>query len=103
MPASAANITEAHNIDSSEMWIRFSYTGEDSELFVRSCGRSKSTIFPDSKRTKQSAPWWPHDLSGDAPYDFYACDAMRHAGNEISAGVIVLPIQREIYYWVRNR
>ncbi|WP_414494779.1 hypothetical protein [Stenotrophomonas maltophilia] len=103
MPASAANIIEVHSIDSNEMWIRFSYAGEDSKFFVRSCVRSRSMSFPDSRRTKQSAPWWPQDLSGDAPHEFYACNAMRHAGNEISAGVVVLPIQREIYYWVRNR
>ncbi|HIE1097604.1 hypothetical protein [Stenotrophomonas maltophilia] len=110
MPASAADIREVHNVDSNEMWIGFSYSGSDERAFLKGCTPTSTFGFPDSRRTRRNAPWWPDDLLSDAPHpdgagghEVYACEAMRHAGNALPAGAVVLLARRKIYYWVSKR
>ncbi len=106
IPVSSHEIIESHNVDSNEMWIRFNYRNEGASGFTDECEVRSSPSFPNARRTRRNAPWWPERLMQGKEdevlvgYTFYWCPRMIHASTELPAQVAVDHSDRVIWYWV---
>lgn len=109
IPLSATNIEEAHNIDSGEMWIRFSYGERGFKEFIEHCVEGASVSFPESRRSARTAEWWPRELTDGAGaesrtrWTFFDCREMEHAGSSVAAGLAVDRASRVAFYWVAKK
>lgn len=105
LPQSAANIVEAHNIDSGEMWITFRYSDNDIHGLIQGCIADRKVQFPNAERTKRDAAWWPSDLTAGSDEQLHkrwiilSCPGMRHAGGIYSMNVAVDAKKRTTWYW----
>lgn len=106
LPRSAVNISEVHNIDTSELWVRFSYSGDDIQALVKECRAENHVEFPKTKRTKRNAAWWPDELTKDsdprrrARWTILSCPSMRHAQSTRAANIAFDPTSRTAWYWL---
>lgn len=109
IPVSATNIEEAHNIDSGEIWIRFSYDERGFKEFIGHCIEGASMNFPESRRSARAAEWWPRELTDGADtasrsrWTLFECREMDHAGSLLAAGVAVDRSTRVAFYWVAKK
>ena len=105
-PKSAINIVEVHNVDSGEVWAKFSGSQADLIEFVSRCERNVDPSLPDARRTSRAAAWWPEPLVADAdggelgPWAFYTCRQMRHAGAVVTAGAAIDGSGETLFYWI---
>lgn len=108
MPKSAKKIVEVHNIDSGEMWIRFTSDGVDISRFTDGCTTSPRYGLPDRRRTKRNASWWPGELTKGSDeeslgqWDLYFCPEMHHAKTVFPAGVAIDRLSHTVWYWVKK-
>ncbi|MCL6714020.1 hypothetical protein M8R20_44325 [Pseudomonas sp. R2.Fl] len=106
IPVSAHEIVESHNVDSNEMWVRFNYENEGVSGFIDGCEVRSNPLFPNARRTRRNAPWWPERLMQGKEdevlvgYTFYWCPRMIHASTELPAQVAIDHPGRVIWYWV---
>lgn len=109
LPRSATNIVEVHNIDSSEMWAMFRYSGNDIHGLTKTCIRSQKVQFPDAKRTKRDVAWWPIGLTDESNEEsrkrwmILSCPSMRHAESVYRTNVAIDAANRTAWYWMRVR
>lgn len=104
LPRSATRILEVHSIDSSEIWLRFSFSPEDVLGFIRLCNKVQVPSFPDENRTRNNVSWWlPGLVKGARPdkqVDVYSCPEMKHAGLRFPAGLAIENSSSTAWYWV---
>lgn len=106
LPPSARKIAEVHSVDSNEMWIRFSYSGEDLDQLLSGCVSQRTPELPDANRSHSNVPWWPAELvAADSMrslgrWAFFQCPKMLHASSFIAAGVAVERSSHSVWYWV---
>lgn len=109
MPVSARNIEEVHNVDSGEIWIRFSYDEGGLKEFIGQCVEDASVSLPDSRRSARSAGWWPRELTNAldsesrSRWTLFNCPRMDHAGSFVASGVAVDRSAKLVFYWVAKR
>lgn len=74
LPSSATNIYEAHNIDTNEVWMAFSFTKSDD--FFSNCQNIsvKKSNFFSTEQVKRSPAFMNEMLKKDNELKFYKCD-----------------------------
>ena len=106
LPVSAANIIETHNVDNNEIWLRFSYSGNDIDRLTQTCIPTYKVQLPNTKRTKRDVAWWPKELldSGDEKnikrLIIFSCPKMQHASSIYPANVAIEAEIHTAWYWV---
>ncbi|MGH8603840.1 MAG: hypothetical protein ACREXR_14015 [Gammaproteobacteria bacterium] len=106
LPRSATNIVEVHNVDSSEIWARFRYSGNDILGLTKGCAADRKTQLPNAERTKRDAEWWPAELTeGSAKQSrnkwmIFSCPKMRHAESIFPANLAVDFASNTAWYWI---
>lgn len=106
LPASAHGITETHNIDTNQIWVRFQFDRADIKSFLRQCAKAADLRLPSAARTKKMAAWWPEaltDKSGEQlpnTTQAYRCSKMPHAKSKLDAGMVLDTQAQTAWYWV---
>lgn len=109
MPNSAKEISEAHSIDSNEIWLTFKADRMGVVSFLSECRKvSGNYRLPDQRRTRRVAPWWPGSLAEGADtedtarLDIYHCPSVSHAGVVRDVSAAVDPAAGIVWYWVSH-
>lgn len=94
LPPSAKDIREKHNLDTNEVWMRFSLESGELTSIEKSCHPIHLEMVALPR--KRGGDWWPGALiDGAQPqageYVYYRCDD--------GALVAVKTNEQEVYYW----
>lgn len=97
LPSSAKEISEKHNLDTNEVWLRFSMDASERSSIEKSCRqiRLAETVFP----RMGAGDWWPEGLTEKkrsaqaqaARYMLYRCDN--------GGSIAVEEHWRRVFYW----
>lgn len=108
LPADATDIWEMHDIDSEEVWIRFTSGSEALGAMARACAEVDALEVAWPRGTRQLS-WWPHDLpqavsSQASPWRFFRCPAPdRYPGQRYTLPTFLALAEgeRRAWYWRR--
>jgi hypothetical protein len=108
VPQDATDIHEIHDLDTEEVWIRFSFTGDARAGFAHSCTEADPLHVAWPRATRRLS-WWPEDMLQAAtrpasPYHFFRCAAPdRYPGQSYSIATFLALVdgQQKAWYWRR--
>src|SRR5262245_57359720 len=108
MPQDATDILEIHDLDTEEVWIRFTFTDETRSGLVKSCNEVDALHVAWPRATRRLS-WWPEDMLQAAsrpasPYHFFRCAVPdRYPGQSYSIATFLALAdeQPKAWYWRR--
>ena len=108
MPHDATDIYEIHDLDTEEVWIRFSFTSDARSGPAQSCNEVDALHVAWPRATRRLS-WWPEDMLQAASrpasrYHFFHCPAPdRYPGQSYSIATFLALVdgQGTAWYWRR--
>jgi len=108
LPEGATDIRETHDLDTEEVWLRFTFAREALPGLVRQC-TEVDALHVSYPRATRRLSWWPDDLQRAAatpatPYRFYRCPSPdRYPGQtyKVAAFLALTDDDRAAWYWRR--
>lgn len=105
VPKSATEIHEEHDLDTNEVWIRFSTSGSDRNRIRTGLKRlSDDEVLKIKLRYPSKANWWFEDLVQQSPSNDNALNAEIYAVKCVGDGYLAFDRTSQfVYYWCTGR
>lgn len=97
LPPSAMDIRECHNLDTNQVWLRFSQDPSDLGSFTKSCRRIDVTEVALPRRG--SGDWWPDALTESQAGSQRKTREYEHYRCEDGASIAIHGDSRQVFYW----
>lgn len=108
LPADATDIWETHDLDTEEVWLRFTFARDALPGLLRVCAEVDALHVAYARATRRLS-WWPEELQRAAaapttPFHFFRCPAPdRYPGQSYTVPTFLALTDRDrtAWYWRR--